>query len=581
MLRNFLTAVRLNASLLAWALGCLLWALAILLPFQAGAWAGFYKQMLAVAGLGCWLLAVLPKRWHGFSLCMLSLMLVVGAQYAAGLINFHDDAVLSVAYLFMLLVSFEIGATLRETQNEKEGKGKGEIYFVIFLWFLIFVCLFSALIACHQWLGNVQPTFEFPLVGERPYANLAQPNHLATLLVMGCGGVLFLHQKCHLSGWLGSIVTCFFLVAVALTISRAAWLFVGVALIYLLWKIRCRELELPRWAPWFFSVFFLLCVLLVASLSQQLGLDQLPLAERLDGGNMNRLRLWSGLLIAVQAGPWYGHGWMQVVPATLVSPAPIFGEYINFSHSLPIDLLVWMGPWLGGLVILSAVIFLWRHFFKPQVAGDVAIWLVLGMLTLSSLLEFPYAYTFLLIPGGVMLGWVTTGAKCGHQAPAPPWGKAVSVVCVVLLFLGASTVTREYAWLVQSDFHDRMQRAHITGFPVMDLDRVAWLDSLRSWQQVKRLPETGKLNDAQMQLLERVTSRIPAWSNLVRLERAYIAREDKAGTCKVIDAIAKINGPLATREARKIGADLIGSGSCKETVEAVAAERRGKYPLVF
>src|SRR5690606_36330346 len=103
-------------------------------------------------------------------------------------------------------------------------------------------------------------TFEFPLVMGRPYGNLAQPNHLASFLILGICGVLFLYQRNRFCYLAATLVVCFILVALALTVSRLAWLFSLIALFYLMWKIKRDEVRLPVWAPLLFVIFFIISI---------------------------------------------------------------------------------------------------------------------------------------------------------------------------------------------------------------------------------------------------------------------------------------------------------------------------------
>lgn len=563
-----------------WLTGCLLWALAILLPFQVGTWPGFYKQMLAVMGLVCWQLAVRPKQWHAFSLCMMLLIAVVGVQYASGLINFRDDAFVAIAYLFMLSLAFEIGAALR-SGNKESGKEIGVEPLDIFLWVVVFVALLSALVAVHQWLGNVHPTFEFPRIDGRSYANLAQPNHLAAVLMLGYCATLFLYQHGKLASYLSVVVAGIFLLSMALTVSRVGWLFVVIACAYLAVRRWRREIYISPWVLSGLFVFFVAAVFATEWLSQHMDLAQTGLSERVSPDSMNRLRLWQGLLTAVSEGPWYGYGWMQVATAELASSFPRYGEYINFAHDLPIDLLVWMGPWLGGLCILAAASWLVSQFCRASQTDEYILWLALGSMVAYALLEFPFSVSYFLISFGLLLGWVTRGGKviCANNRyqlhRITPW------LIAALLSIAIALVMRDYELLLKGEFHDQMRAAHVEGFSEVDLDQVVLLDSLANWQQVKRVSMDTLLDDTQLQRLERVTSRLPAWSNLYRLEKNYLARKDREGVCRTLDAIHKVHNHVAMRGADEMAKELVEYKSCATRLLSLGTDLHKRYPVIF
>lgn len=573
----------LNGSLLAWCMGCAFFALSVLLPFQEGSWPGFYQEMLATLGLVCWVLAVRPQRWHGFSLVAALLVSVVVGQYFFGVISYLSDAVLAVAYLFMLSLAFEVGAALRADETRKSSDvPRYTGYFEIFWWVLIGAASLSALIAFHQWLGNVSPVFEFPMVDSRPYGNLAQPNLLSTLLLMGVGGVLFLHQRRAFAGWAGSVIVCFLLVAVALTVARSAWVFALVGLSYLVWKVWRAELRLPKWAPWFFALFFLASIFGTEYISQQMALPQLSLSGRFQAAQMNRLNVWEGLLTTVMSGPWYGHGFLQASTAALSSSVRQFGEYFSFSHNLFIDLLVWMGPWLGLAVVIWLVAWVGRHFLQSKNRDEIAVWLALLALFVHSMVEFPYAYVFLLVPGGVMLGWVTGQSRqmsCGVDGR---WAALLPVTCAAVLLLGSAMVFSEYHLLVKAGINDHLRQRHLLSFEKVDLSQVVLLDAPRDQQLVQRLPVNKMLSADQLRLLERVTSRFPSFSNSIRLEKDYVRREDAKGVCAVMNVVHKFYKDKAMDIVQKTAGDLVSLSQCKEMLKQSGDTGAAKkYPMVL
>ena len=67
--------------------------------------------------------------------------------------------------------------------------------------------------------------------------------------------------------------------------------------------------------------------------------------------------MWQQVWEAIWLQPWTGYGWNQVSNAQ----AAVVGHYpdsrlIEHSHSLPLDLLVWNGVPLGGLIVAVAVV---------------------------------------------------------------------------------------------------------------------------------------------------------------------------------------------------------------------------------
>src|SRR5699024_4919339 len=148
----------------------------------------------------------------------------------------------------------------------------------------------SALITFRQWLGAADSIYEVHLFDSRPTANLGQPNLLATLLMLGACGALFLHQQRAFAGWVALLVVAVLLAAAALTLSRTAWLFAGLAFVYLHWRMRRGDLRLPRWVPLALLGFFAACVLLVGPAAERFGPAGGGASERMFTGG--RLSIW-------------------------------------------------------------------------------------------------------------------------------------------------------------------------------------------------------------------------------------------------------------------------------------------------
>ena len=70
--------------------------------------------------------------------------------------------------------------------------------------------LFSSLIAIIQWIGlSEKRLFIMGLVGNRPYGNMAQPNHLATFLCISLLSLWYLFEKYKINQFALSFFSCF------------------------------------------------------------------------------------------------------------------------------------------------------------------------------------------------------------------------------------------------------------------------------------------------------------------------------------------------------------------------------------
>ena len=224
----------------------MLLALSFLMPGHYLPWPSFQPQwvsalalLLVAAGLG------LPaaSRLHMPGLAWLALLLaaVPWLQFAVGTVVFFSDALLSSLYLLALALAIAAGAA-----PDRAGRSQA------LLWLLSALLVSAALsvaLALLQWLQLGSHALVADLrPGDRPYANLAQPNHLATLLSLGVVALLHMYQTrrlaaasaCWLLGWLG--------LGLVMTQSRTGWLSMALLAMWCLWQGRRAALRVPAHA---------------------------------------------------------------------------------------------------------------------------------------------------------------------------------------------------------------------------------------------------------------------------------------------------------------------------------------------
>jgi len=122
---------------------------------------------------------------------------------------------------------------------------------------LTIAALISVWLALYQW--TLQPSniwiADLP-PNARPFANLAQPNQLATLLSMGLAAVLFFYEKHALHRISSSLLALLLLFGIALTQSRTPWLMAIFFVVLWLWKFNAAARRLPRsWAVAWVLIF--------------------------------------------------------------------------------------------------------------------------------------------------------------------------------------------------------------------------------------------------------------------------------------------------------------------------------------
>lgn len=156
------------------------------------------------------------------------LCLVPFAQYLFGQIYYFSTAFFSFLFLFGFLASIIYGYNSIQLA-EKEKVIKCTAYFFTLVGFV------SSVFAIAQWLQISHP-YILNLNHNRPYANLGQPNQLATLLILSICSMLFLYEHQRSKNILLIFLLPFDILALALTQSRTTWIILFVLFLILIIK---------------------------------------------------------------------------------------------------------------------------------------------------------------------------------------------------------------------------------------------------------------------------------------------------------------------------------------------------------
>lgn len=401
-------------------------------------WGAFYNEFLAVLALLVLAMISVAQRQPlvlpGPAALVLLLALVPLVQFGLGLIDFLGDAVIAACYLGVLALSIVVGSDLRRLWGAR------------FVEALAWVCLVGAMasvvLALHQWLGLQQFgvwLMDVPPNG-RPYANLGQPNNLATLFCMGVASAIYLRERGQFGLLVMALIALVLFVGIAMTRSRTAILALLVMAVWVVSKrkrlgLRCSVAEVVSglavfallWTGW-------------STVSGWLHLSAESTMTRLQGTFSGEIRLvlWQQLLDAVWRQPLAGYGWNQVSVAQMA----VISEYPNlvpaeYAHNVLIDLLVWNGVPLGGLAVLAVT-----GWFAFQVRNldSLESWFALLfvlLLATHSMVELPHAYAYFLIPAGVCVGILSQQQRALISLPVKTYAMfvALSVVMTAWIFV--------------------------------------------------------------------------------------------------------------------------------------------------
>lgn len=455
--------------------------------------------------------------------CLLGAGLAL-VQLAAGILSFHSDALLAAAYWLLLGAAVLAGRHIAG----RNPVFSTELAMQPFWLAWVLAGIVSCAMALHQWLdlGYFGLFIEaLPPLG-RPYANMAQPNHLATLLLLALTGALFLFE----TGKIGALGCCtlvlLFCQGLAMTQSRSVLvgLFLAASLLFL--KRPRYQLRMPAWG--FAAVF---AVYIAFSLAWPLVNAALLLQDDAQSAFTRsttpgvRLVIWQSALDAIALRPWAGWGFGQIAAAQQATALdyPATHLFLSSAHNIALDLVLWMG--IPAALVFCALLALQLRDGRAAnrgAASSWAAWTGLACITGHALVELPLLYSYFLIPAGFLLGSQAAGTG-GLALP----GKALTlqrallaaVALSGLIFL-ARLVPEYFSWEGDS----RNLQFELQKFVVSEpayAPEITLLDQIAAMHRAGRYRPAPGIAAGDLELLRRNAARYPGSVALLRY--AYAA----------------------------------------------------------
>lgn len=480
---------------------------------------------------------------------------VLLAQLASGRLLFAGDAWMVALYVGLWLAAVLAGGLMAATVP-----GRGDAMNALTAAWL-FAAVLSIGIALVQWTGALSlGVFEAGLPsGARPFGNVAQPNHLCTLCFLGLCGLLWLQQRQRVSGaafWLGAI---FLLWGMVMSQSRTGWLQVALLVLWGLALHARAGLRIARSQLLALGALFAAGVLLWPVVCDALLLtSSRSLGDQMQAGV--RLPYWRAMLDAIGREPLWGYGWQQVGAAQerVALDHPIMGTYFEHSHNVLLDLLLWNGIPLGGLI---AALLAWWFVAHIRACRDArAVWLLaaVGGVMVHAMLEYPLEYAYFLIPVGLAMGAVEVFGPAGESMlRVPRW----ALLALTLALTGVFVVTAsEYLQAEENYRIQRMELAHIgTARLVTPAPHLPLLTQLDARLQVAHTDPAPGMRPEQVDWLRRVTLRYGFEPMLRRYAMALALNGNPVEAARQLQILRRIWGESAYAQARQQFRELAAS----------------------
>ena len=516
------------------------------LPIHFPPWQTSYQEFIAAISLLLLLIVLIKNNTSRIGISgifIIAIAAIPAVQYSQGWIHYSGDMLHSMIYIVLFGLSVFVGRNIE--------KNKDDIDFEQLLgWVFIVGALLSLIVAMLQWLKiseGADIALFTPLRNGRPYANLGQPNNLATLFGFGLAGVFYLFEKNKIKNCFALVLAGLLAFGLALTQSRTPWVVAAILPFFWLWQSRRMPLRTTSRHVLLLVAVYAGFVLMLPVLGRFLDVSVSSVLDR--ATQAHRWDMYKQALYFIAHGPWHGFGWGQIESAHYLfagqAPSAIFYHY---SHNIVLDMLLWNGPWIGGAIVVFFAVWLGKLFFQKNTVESLFAWVGLFFFLTHSMLEYPHAYLFLLLPAGLLIG-VIEGQRKNRSFEIPVPKMLVAIMAVAGL-AGTAVFWKNYS-IIEDDYRAANRRIQADFIPeeLQAASRTVLLSNVQSFIYFMRLPLKEGYSEERLQWIGKFITRYPRKFSLVKFSYilALNGRKDEAIT--QIIKVKEIFGISALEEA--------------------------------
>jgi len=352
---------------------------------------------------------------------------------------------------------------------------------------------------------------------KRAYGNLAQPNNYSTLMILSVLSAWYLFEKQQYSKWVYILILSFLVGAIAVAQSRTSILVffaVLVAFFYYFYRVKISfssKFFYILYVAAFYYVWLFILETIVGAGSREL----------LEAKISPRFIIWQEMLMVIADGPLWGYGWGQVgVAQVLLTDSPFEKSlYVNYSHNVILDILIWNGPIVGSLIIFWVVFWLWKIVFYCRSVEDFIMIMMVVAIGIHGMLEFPLSYAYFLLPTFLILGLINFPSLTRFNVNFIVAAK-YSVVVLIICFSLMITVFKEYSVIKQERLGIALSiLSEQDHEPSKNLKEIFLLTQLREYLYFLMIPldtdaDKKDMSKEQLLWLKQVSHRYPSAGGL-------------------------------------------------------------------
>lgn len=507
--------------------GAFLLSLPWLIPNHQIPWTAFHSDALAGIAWAIISTVVIFRLKPEIQTCQITLtaiavLIVIGLQYATGIIYFSGSALLSALYVCGFYLVYVVA-------RQAERVWPGTLLDLVFM-AIAFASLVSVGLQLTQWLDLVPDgltdIWVMNLPPHRPGGNLGQPNQLASLHIWGLIAILWAHHRRKLG--LSVLFLAMFWLGLGLVMAQSRSSLVALTLIGLI-MVSKRQLWQRHVAV---VIVLVMCILLMATfytlpLAGEALLFERPfnIAGRSEGEV--RFSVWKMFLDASLISPWFGFGWNQILPAQLaviLEYPKVAGLSFAHTHNIVLDFIIWSG-WPFGLLITASIAYWLQKSFR-RACGLKSLLIVLPVFSIGvhAMFELPLHYAYFLLPTAFFIGTATESWKVSPETVAIPRPNARHPIlavwlCTVILF---AVVIVDYFKVEEEFYLLRFEGARIGNMTIGKPPEVKVLNQLSELVRFARLEPKTSMTVDQIYDAERTTSVYPSLSSLFKMAQINV-----------------------------------------------------------
>jgi hypothetical protein len=522
-------------------------ALTWLLPNANPPWISFHKEAWIGAVLWVVLAVFLFRKQASNAIRMtppVGVLLLLAAlslvQWSVGITFFLGHALLGAGYFLAAALCL----ALAHHWESMEPNAVGDFLFGG----LLIAALATGGLMLAQWfqVGLWGPWIQLLPNEGRPFGNLIQPNHAATLLVLGLVALMWTAYRKRLGIGVACLGGAFLTTMVLLTGSRTGLLSL-VTLMLATLAVSARQGIGRRW------LFVLLVLFLVLPIGYQV------IGMNWSGGHATvamapdqafdrdltsvRLQVYSAYSTALSQHPWLGVGFRQTLLAQIEmgDRGVILPGLFTWAHNAVLDLALWFGVPVALLSVLVAALTTW-YLARAQFSSARCIYLAgAAAILIHGMVELPLAYAYFLLPLCLLLG----AAQAGVQMPSARISLWATRGVVLTAGVYLSALWFDYLRVEQSFYTWRFKQNNIGTYHPMDIPDTVSLDHFEAL--LIGLRAEGTLGRRDVDRFREAVMLEPSASALQQLAELQVRIADFEGAQRTADTASLISSPHVRR----------------------------------